>query len=68
MPSNRSTLSSTMKKWCKYASIQLSTTIRSAILARENPLLVEENHARQTTNAPNVQMLYSQSDDGRGFN
>ena len=50
--------------------------IRSAILARENPpsffdlqsiLLVEENHAQQRSNASDGQMIYSQSDDRRGF-
>ena len=51
-------------------------TIRLAILAREKPptffdlqsiLLVEENHVRRRSNAPDGQMLYSQSDEGRGF-
>ena len=51
-------------------------TMRTAVLARENTpsffdlqsiLLVEENHARQTSNAPKGQMLYSQSDDRRNF-
>ena len=49
-------------------------TMRTAVLARENTpsffdlqsiLLVEENHARQRSNTPEGQMLYSQSDDRR---
>ena len=52
------------------------SSIRSTILARENTplffdlqsiLLVEENHARQRSNALEGQMLYSQSDDRRNF-
>ena len=50
-------------------------SIRSAILARENPpsffdlqslLLVEENHVRQRNNTHDGQMLYSNFDGGRG--
>ena len=49
-------------------------TMRTAVLAREKTpsffdlqsiLLVEENHARQRSNTPEGQMLYSQSDDRR---
>ena len=52
------------------------SSIRSSILARENTpslldlqsiLLVEENHVRQRSNAPEGQMLYNQSDDRRNF-
>ena len=49
--------------------------MRTAVLARENPpsffdlqsmLLVEENHVRTRSSAPDGQMLYTHSDGGRG--
>ena len=51
-----------------------SGTIRSTVLARENPpsfdfqlmLLVEENHVRTRSNALKGHMLYSNSDEGVG--
>ena len=57
-----------MVQICLDGLVQRFNTIRSAIIARENPpsffdlqsiLLVEENLVRSRSNAPDGQMLYS---------